>query len=353
MMFSLPISFCGPVIVTGMHRSGTSLTTSILQKAGLLVGENLLEANSENPTGFFEDIDFLSLHQDILISQGISSEGWHQQPISKIPEQFMGRIASLCQYRQDYNQAWGWKDPRTTLFLDFWQGLLPDAKFVFPYRAPWEVVNSLFTRNDLAFRNNPILAIEIWIAYNRIILDFYQKYPDKCLLLNVAVIKHDENVIIDKISGKFRISLNSLEEQTFRSEFMHSEVNNTHRPMLLKSFFPQAIELYQELEALADLPVNIETKLVTTSTGNYISWVLHDWSSYCQVESKFKKAQTELHSAQAELLKTQQDLGQTQSQLSHASRTIQAMESSKFWRLRTLWISLKRALWSRASAREN
>ncbi len=36
------------------------------------------------------------------------------------------------------------------LFLDFWRSLLPNAKFC-DYRAPWEVVDSLYRRGT-----NPI-----------------------------------------------------------------------------------------------------------------------------------------------------------------------------------------------------
>jgi len=43
------------LILTGMHRSGTSLMASILQSAGVNVGKNLLEPDKRNPHGFFED----------------------------------------------------------------------------------------------------------------------------------------------------------------------------------------------------------------------------------------------------------------------------------------------------------
>lgn len=64
------------VVITGMHRSGTSLTTSLLQSAGVFIGDRLLGNNLSNPKGHFEDLDFVEFHQQLLQAQGLSDEGW-------------------------------------------------------------------------------------------------------------------------------------------------------------------------------------------------------------------------------------------------------------------------------------
>ena len=58
-MSSQPAPFGSPIIIAGMHRSGTSLAASLLQSAGLDVGERLMEGNWSNPRGHFEDLDFV------------------------------------------------------------------------------------------------------------------------------------------------------------------------------------------------------------------------------------------------------------------------------------------------------
>ena len=60
------------LIITGMHRSGTSLITSILQQSGLPIGEQLLPAAEGNPRGFFEDQAFMLLHQAMLHARGVT-----------------------------------------------------------------------------------------------------------------------------------------------------------------------------------------------------------------------------------------------------------------------------------------
>jgi hypothetical protein len=45
------------ILVLGSGRSGTSLASGILSKAGYYMGENLMPATHTNPKGFFESFD--------------------------------------------------------------------------------------------------------------------------------------------------------------------------------------------------------------------------------------------------------------------------------------------------------
>ena len=121
------------LIITGMHRSGTSLTASLLQSSGVNIGDRLMGRDTGNNKGHFEDLDFVNFHQQVLESQDINPAGWTEQQQIKVPRQYLAAAKSLLAARQDL-PLWGWKDPRTTLFLDFWSDLLPDAKYILLYR---------------------------------------------------------------------------------------------------------------------------------------------------------------------------------------------------------------------------
>ena len=56
------------VIILGMHRSGTSLTTNILSKAGFHAGaeEEILEGSQWNPDGYYERLSIIKLNSLIL-----------------------------------------------------------------------------------------------------------------------------------------------------------------------------------------------------------------------------------------------------------------------------------------------
>ena len=61
------------IAVTGMHRSGTSLVASLLQSAGINIGQRLMNAGEGNVKGHFEDLDLVEFHESILKSPGFSN----------------------------------------------------------------------------------------------------------------------------------------------------------------------------------------------------------------------------------------------------------------------------------------
>ena len=59
------------VIVLSMHRSGTSALTRGLTTMGVMLGDRLMAAHPNiNDKGFFEDIDFVALNEEILKACG-------------------------------------------------------------------------------------------------------------------------------------------------------------------------------------------------------------------------------------------------------------------------------------------
>ena len=54
------------LIITGMHRSGTSFVAELFKSAGLHIGERLFPGDVGNPRGYFEDEDILTLQRTML-----------------------------------------------------------------------------------------------------------------------------------------------------------------------------------------------------------------------------------------------------------------------------------------------
>lgn len=234
------------LIITGMHRSGTSLIASLLQSAGLNIGQRLLEASPANRKGYYENLDFLELHKEILRSHGIEETGWTFQEKLNVEAPYIEKAKKIIA-KNSASNFWGWKDPRTTLFLDFWADLIPNSKFCFVYRSPWEVVDSLYRRGDLSFLSNPTLAIQMWIHYNQIILSFYKRKPENCLIVSPYNVINKPDHLINLINNKFDINLNSPEIENCDKKLLHNEVSNTNKPALISHYFPEALELYREL----------------------------------------------------------------------------------------------------------
>ena len=363
-------------IITGMHRSGTSLTSSLMESAGVNVGENLIGASNGNLKGHFEDLDFVEFHERTLSSLGISKEGWTLQKEIFVPQQLRDQ-ASLVIKRNSKLHLWGWKDPRTTLFLRFWKDLLPNSYFVFAYRNPWEVVDSLYRRGDQIFHNNPKYALEIWSHYNKLILDFYQEFPDRSLLVNIDALMNDCSCISELCQKKFGVSLENPQEKIIDKSLMTKAVSkSSHRPLLIKSLFPEAIDILENLNRHADLPSEIFRFEDTIIEESFRDWAFQDWINICRSQSQLQQTQTELERSQHDLQQTQSKLDQTQTELERSQHDLQQtqskldqtqielelsrqridqtqielelsrqridmMQRSKFWHLRNIWFKIE------------
>jgi hypothetical protein len=171
-----------PVIVMGMHRSGTTMLARLLSSAGVFMGHQL--------TTNFESMFFQWLNRDILDPLGCSWARLEDLPeVGVLFEKFttMKRIVGDRLTRGlvaehfgggPVGESWGWKDPRTCLTLPFFQGFFPDARIVFIYRDPRDVAMSLLTRHERAYDKSFRLGaadaqarfthyLALWDEYNR------------------------------------------------------------------------------------------------------------------------------------------------------------------------------------------
>ncbi|MCH2133542.1 MAG: sulfotransferase [Phycisphaerales bacterium] len=205
-----------PIIITGMHRSGTSLLASMLQEAGITLGKHLKAAGPFNSRGYFEDVDFIDFHEQVLQEAGTTMYLQHAVPGPRTTDQ-EARAKSLLKSRAE-QAVWGWKDPRTSLFLDFWNGLLPDATFIFIFRRPSEVVDSLRRRRDpmlyRQFPGAPLLerfgfprfrgqaALGVWKNYNRHLLDFAAHHPGRCQFVAMDALKDQVQDLVAGINAE-------------------------------------------------------------------------------------------------------------------------------------------------------
>jgi hypothetical protein len=148
-----------------MHRSGTSMVAKLLSQAGLYLGpeDALMPPASENPEGFFEHLEFVSLNDEVLNEAGA---GWDCPP----PANTDWSDAAFDRHRKRARSlaaplaargVWGWKDPRSSLTLPFWESALGPLRTVIVVRNPLEVVTSLHRRNGFSIA----LSLTLWQIY--------------------------------------------------------------------------------------------------------------------------------------------------------------------------------------------
>ena len=237
------------LIIIGMHRSGTSFTTSLLQNAGLNIGKTLLGEHKSNPKGHFENEDFCNFHRKILKENYLHPDGWDFKTIS-FQKEYEEEAKTLI--AKNAHTYWGWKEPRTTLFLDFWKQLLPDACFLFIYRNPWEVIDSIYRRNvDNIFKNNPERAVDAWTFYNETILNFYINNRANSVLYNIKNVINQPETILIELNKRFGFELKFNEKKIFDEEiFNRTIINQNLQQIFVEQYSPEAVKLYRQLEQL-------------------------------------------------------------------------------------------------------
>lgn len=207
-----------PLVVVGFHRSGTSLLSQLLHRAGLFLGDELLGAMPSNPYGHFEDVEIVRLHEAILRDHG---DTWHVTRPSAfhIRPEHWATMQRHVQKRSAEHPIWGFKDPRVCFFLGAWKYLMPGSRFVVVYRDPAESVYSLERRQAsdlLASRGNAALhrrfwreadhGMRMWIAYNRAVLNFVNEHREDCLVVPFTHLRRGFPVIAE-INRRFGTDL--------------------------------------------------------------------------------------------------------------------------------------------------
>lgn len=156
------------MVVLGPSRSGTSAITRMLALLGVQLGppEALLgPIAGENSKGFFEHRPIVTINKEILERLGGS---WSEPPR---PLDGWQRDAGLEDLRvrartllaSDFAGArlWGFKDPRTSLTLPFWDELLGQARYVICHRRPLDSARSLEKRNGIRLDD----GVALWTRY--------------------------------------------------------------------------------------------------------------------------------------------------------------------------------------------
>jgi hypothetical protein len=151
----------------GMSRSGTSLTTRLLNLIGVYLGpeEELLSGLPSNPDGHWENRAMMRFNEWLLRSLG---GRWHTPPEFAPDWERSEALAEERTMARRFLEAtfggrelWGWKDPRNCLTVPFWQNLLPEMRYVICLRNPIDVAASLNRREEMEASR----SFELWLAY--------------------------------------------------------------------------------------------------------------------------------------------------------------------------------------------
>ncbi|HZH44656.1 MAG TPA: hypothetical protein VEY50_11300 [Lysobacter sp.] len=157
------------VLVLGMHRSGTSAATGALERLGLYLGNRLVPAAEDNPSGYFEHADAVAVNEGLLDALDRSwddvralPDGWRALPAADTARE---RIRAEMLPGLFKHVPWALKDPRLCRLLPLWRTVLEEGGIrtaaLLVVRHPDEVAASLHARDKIPA---PISRV-LWLRY--------------------------------------------------------------------------------------------------------------------------------------------------------------------------------------------
>lgn len=148
-----------PIIIIGMHRSGTSMLARLLNDLGIYIGQDL----SENAESYY----FQHLNRKIFAGAGghwcnvmpivrkLESPEFVDQQAAWLERMLFGR-SSLVAFFTGIQQVklffgfspgrWGWKDPRNSITLPIWLSVFPRSRVIHITRNGIDVAISVHRR---------------------------------------------------------------------------------------------------------------------------------------------------------------------------------------------------------------
>lgn len=239
--------------VLGMHRSYTSLAARWLAECGIQMGEKTLGGGIGNVDGHFEDVDFLEFHKKVLLANGLASNGMAELGSPSFDcdayrsLNISGRLAeegeALIKRKWEGGQDFGWKEPRTCLFLPFYRSLL-DLRALILFRPAGEVVASLVAREKRVLLERVFPGFRrpgYWLEkkqwsdrFETLEASYFEAWAhyNECLLEHIAKTDRDKFVVHDlrSLLTHDAAVLEKLNEWGF--ECRHVPIATLHRPKL-------------------------------------------------------------------------------------------------------------------------
>ena len=312
------------LLVLGMHRSGTSVTTRLLECLGAVHSKNLHPPMPNNPKGFFEDLDIERFNEFKFFPRiGIQwhSIGFVDWTNLSASDRSKFALEALEIVRGNYsavNSLSVLKEPRIGILLPFWLSVLHHAgynvKVVCAVRDPASVARSLTARDGFSTTHGGMLYITNWLS----ILSYIQDLP-------VAFVQFDEifadparvlRTVADKLAihlpTDFESRLHGFSSSFFDSSLRHSSLDRRDLP-LEADLPPLAVELYDTLLSAAQAQNIKKTAKFVAAAEKIVAPLKPVFSAFDKVftelagsrhaatasQSEFQQLQNALHVAQA------------------------------------------------------
>ena len=195
------------ILVLGMHRSGTSALTGVLNMLDVYLGSELLKPQNDNVKGFYENQKIVDVNEKIFKDIGTY---WHdlfynQEKLNVLNKNLIEELKAILIEEFEYSNVFSIKDPRLAYLFPVYVKVLEelniDIKIILPYRNPIEVANSLNKRDNFSLEKGMLL----W-AYHFLLAEKYSRGYDRVFVEFDELISSTDSVV-ENISKRLDLKL--------------------------------------------------------------------------------------------------------------------------------------------------
>ncbi|WP_420576955.1 sulfotransferase [Ekhidna sp.] len=259
-----------PILIIGMHRSGTTMISKYLDSIGIWSGP-FKRKDVNNESRFF-----IKLNDWLLRETNASWDNPYnfkfidesaQERLSLDVERYLNRFLGFRFFlgKNPFSSTflWGWKDPRTTITYSIWKKLFPKMKVVIVVRNPFDVANSLYVRNT-KLKHNKIgfikkirrfflfgrigyqqstrmneleEGIKLWMQYNECVVQIHQEMEENCLMFKYEDFLDDPRDHLKRINSFLNVEDKTETINEFISRLKHDRKNSFLKNEKLRGLF--------------------------------------------------------------------------------------------------------------------
>jgi len=288
------------IVVLGMHRSGTSAMTRALQAMGVELGSRLMPpVEGVNDKGFWEDLDLNALNIEML---GALNRDWHYlAPLAEnfvellCGKGFLSRAEELLRLKIGLSPIFGFKDPRVTMLLPFWQRVFAlcdiDISYVLALRNPVSVAKSLARREHFEFRKSTLLWLGHVLSMMRCTMGAQLR-----ILVDYDRLVQLPRGELQRVADRLNLVLDPAELQKYERDFLNIELRHSiHDAQDLSAgdfAMPSVIELYPLLQSAASDALDIDAPVLTRQVNDASVEFARDQYYLSQMDVLYQRSQS-------------------------------------------------------------
>lgn len=232
-------------------------------------------------------------------------------------------------------EFWGWADPQSIYFLDYWKSLDPQIAFVLVYDTPQQLVAQAFDGQTPLTPEALQQATRNWSAFNAALLHFYHRNPERCLLVHAQHVRESASTYLQQMRTRIGAPVLADRPQTKTDET--ADVAQRHAAALpqaaLKAYIasaliqqhPDTLQLYEELQSVANLPLSERVSAPLTP--------LDAWASMMALQSHqtapFNQVQAHTQAQEAQVQALSQRLSSAEALAAERLQHIERLEQSQ------------------------